>query len=536
MQHHLGYAIIVIAVLTLFVWAVSQFIQPILPDSMNSNLILLFTAFLAVVSILSKFKDVVELFEKVFGKKPDKLVQLTPAQKDRYREIMIRKVESFWIKGVFENSLQGTALINLGIEYRPESVNYPLRMIVQRPDQNNKSVLHGTRIIDIFDESGGEILILGGPGSGKTTMLLLLARELISRARDFEKHSIPVVLNLESWAEKQRTIHDWLVDELKMRYLVPSAISQLWLENDDLILLLDGLDEIKFEFREDCVKSINEFHQKHGLTGLAICSRGSEYESLRTHLRLQNAILLQPLTHQQIHDYLQNAGIEFAAVRKTLENDRLLGQLSRTPLFLDIMALAYRNSSIEELGSLDSIDARRTHLFDAYIKKMFERRVPKQDFDPVKTISWLKWLAEKMVQNSQMIFMVDQIQPSMLDYDSQRMSYAIGFRIVFALLYGIIFMLAFSIGSTNSPFGSEWIHSLGWSFNGILFSLLLSSSVKGRRIVWNQEIRTFESLSWSWRNAISRLPEGLSIGSFFGFGISIAYLVSTNNPMHISDL
>jgi predicted NACHT family NTPase len=48
----------------------------------------------------------------------------------------------------------------------------------------------------VFDDMGGELLILGAPGSGKTTTLLELAGELLARAEAEDGQPIPVVFNL----------------------------------------------------------------------------------------------------------------------------------------------------------------------------------------------------------------------------------------------------------------------------------------------------------------------------------------------------
>ena len=52
MHRYVSYALITIALLTIFVWAVSQFVQPILPANFNSGVILFFVALLGVLAAL----------------------------------------------------------------------------------------------------------------------------------------------------------------------------------------------------------------------------------------------------------------------------------------------------------------------------------------------------------------------------------------------------------------------------------------------------------------------------------------------------
>jgi serine/threonine protein kinase len=47
----------------------------------------------------------------------------TVAQRNRTR--MLQKVRKFWVEGVLEQSLHGAALLELGLEYRPDEVEHP---------------------------------------------------------------------------------------------------------------------------------------------------------------------------------------------------------------------------------------------------------------------------------------------------------------------------------------------------------------------------------------------------------------------------
>ena len=98
------------------------------------------------------------------------------------RSRMLDKVEAFWVKGILEKSLDQIARIELGFQYDPDAVLHPWETILQRPNRPDQSIPRGKSAIAVFDDLGGELLILGAPGAGKTTLLLELARDLIARA------------------------------------------------------------------------------------------------------------------------------------------------------------------------------------------------------------------------------------------------------------------------------------------------------------------------------------------------------------------
>ena len=135
----------------------------------------------------------------------------------------------------------------------PEMVDHSWDAVIQRPDYKDKKVTRKTNIFKVFDEMfGGRFLILGEPGSGKTTTLLELTRELLNCANQDETCDIPVVFNLSTWGIARGEIRDWLIAELASKYQVPVPVGTEWVDNDELVLLLDGLDEVTPESRREC--------------------------------------------------------------------------------------------------------------------------------------------------------------------------------------------------------------------------------------------------------------------------------------------
>jgi hypothetical protein len=331
----------------------------------------------------------------------------------RHRRAMIEKVWAIWITGVLQPSLPHDILIDLGLTERPAMVTRALDLLVQ-PDFADRVQAPGTPLIDVFDRLDRALLVLGAPGAGKTTLLPTLARDLLQRAAQDLEQPIPVIFPLSSWAAQRRPLAVWLADELQQRYDVPRKLGQTWIDADQVLPLLDGLDEVQAEHRAACIDAINTFRQDHGLLPLAVCSRITEYEAMGLQLRLQGAIVVQPLTRPQVNSYLAQVGHPLAAVRAALQDDPLLWELLDTPLMLTIVTLAYAGQRAEALRTCGTLVERRQSLFTAYVNRMFQRRSAVTRYTRQQTERWLAWLAWQLTQHSQTDFYLERLQPDWL--------------------------------------------------------------------------------------------------------------------------
>ena len=355
---------------------------------------------------------------------------------------MLAEVRRVWIDGYLKHSLDNLVRIELGLEEKPDAVSRPWDLIVQQPDRAPRPLPPGQAMGAVFDELGQALLILGAPGAGKTTLLLELARDLLDRAEQDATHPIPVVFHLSSWAVRRRPLADWLVDELTERYYVPRKLAQAWTDAEQVLPLLDGLDEVAPEHRAACVEAINAFRRQHPLVPLAVCSRAADYEALPVRVELSGAVVIQPLSRAQISTYLKQAGKSLAGVRTVLRDDETLWELLETPLMLSIVALAYQGRSAAEVRATGSLEQRRTHLFENYTRRMFERRSKVTAYTPEQTIRWLTWLARSLMHNNLSIFYVEWMQPDWLPSRAQRWIVAMVPIMFSGLVFGLVVMLA----------------------------------------------------------------------------------------------
>src|SRR5581483_7180335 len=111
------------------------------------------------------------------------------------RRRMINRVRTIWMS-ILTESLHKAALIALGLQDFPSALENPWRLAVPQSDRSPRLLPPETSIIQVYDDSDGDLLLLGEPGAGKTTLLLELARILLRRAEQQDDEPIPVVFTL----------------------------------------------------------------------------------------------------------------------------------------------------------------------------------------------------------------------------------------------------------------------------------------------------------------------------------------------------
>ncbi|GHO65577.1 hypothetical protein KSC_044690 [Ktedonobacter sp. SOSP1-52] len=332
------------------------------------------------------------------------------ASRDRSRQRMLSLVWSRWVTGLLDR-MGPSSLITLRLRMQSAVAS----VWREQGDMGLPSSLElpfGTTIVQVYDTASGELLVLGEPGAGKTTQLLLLARELIERAFLDPEHPIPVIFNLASWAGKKGLLVDWLVSELNEKYQVPLRLARSWIEQDCILPLLDGLDEIDPQDRPACVAAINKYRQEHGLLPIVVSCRTGDYNEMAVKLVLGDAVLLEALSSEQIDTYLERQGEAAASLRAALQRDQGLAEMVATPLMLSVIIQAYSGLSLDDVLVASTLEERRHIVFDRYVERVLARGSRK--YSVKRVIAGLSWLARQMREKNQAEFYVEQLQPDWL--------------------------------------------------------------------------------------------------------------------------
>ncbi len=335
------------------------------------------------------------------------------------RETMLSRVRDKWIDGILQPSLAHTERLALDLVRNG-------RETTQVP------------VLQMFLRTGGGLLILGAPGGGKTTLLLELADGLLERAESDATQPVPVVASLATWTGKHQPLATWLAGELAESYRIPLVTARAWAGQDDLVLLLDGLDEVPGRYRDSCAEAINQFLHDRPFCRMAVCCRSEVVSALRTELALPQTVELRPAAQEQVDSYLarlETTWTPLADIRAALAADERL----RVPLLLKVAALADRGRTpparrdprrgvprlpapewpqeIAEIfapqppgpGHRAVLDPAA--IWDAYLARMLSQRTlaPGREYDEVTARRSLAWLAARLRDSGGTGFQLDHL-------------------------------------------------------------------------------------------------------------------------------
>jgi Cdc6-like AAA superfamily ATPase len=446
---------------------------------------------------------IIALTAQYFSRTSSALTEPSLGTTKEQRSTFIRILREQY-KSLLNSTLQGSATIELGLQARTDMVSPLPQLVFHRRESNNTSTFPlGTSITQVFDENPQGLLILGEPGSGKTTLLLELARELLLRAEDDPSYPIPVIVNLSSWTRDRSLLLDWAVDQLFLSYSIPRRLARAWLEHEQLMLLLDGLDEVAVSARFMCIEAINTYTNEY-LVPVVVCSRSREYEIQQSRLLLPLAVEIQPLQHQQVIGYLKQAGQPMASFRKVVQTNLILAQLITTPLMLNIATLTYRNEEVKNLPQAGSAEEQAQQILTNYVERMLTRHSGKNGFSLQYIYRYLTWLARQMQEHHFTEFYLERLQPTWLSTVSSQAIYRWLILLIFGLIGGLfIEQIATAIFGLN-------IGIIFGLTGGLAFGLFRTSGSSWR------EIKPIERVTWSWKHFSSRLIFGLVSGLIFG--------------------
>jgi hypothetical protein len=326
-----------------------------------------------------------------------------------YLEALYRQIVRYLDKTVFTTALSGAtaavipltaedaadAVVPIALDALPRAF-FEMAGIDDHPEGH--TAVYRT-LTEAFEQHGRRLLLLGAPGSGKTTALMAFARDAVSRRLGDPSLPLPIVAPIAAWDPTQHPpIDQWLGG------LIPSLAGRIpdLLARGGALLLLDGLEELgdrlkgaeeaDGEARNDprvlFLQQLPENNQ------IVLTCRVAEYHAIGVQARLQGAVTLRPLDDEQVRVYLARVPALLAA----LEQYANLRDALRVPLLLSLFASAFAGHG-DELQATEGLSTGdvRDAIFAQFIRSRYEHERRKPNASVPFTLDELYWHLGSMV-------------------------------------------------------------------------------------------------------------------------------------------
>ncbi len=243
--------------------------------------------------------------------------------------------------------------------------------------------------IDSALQRGGGLVMLGGPGSGKTTLVKRLARSCALGPDALKERygkmpwCFPVVVPITVFDDRRdhQGIYEFVKAHLKNlggKALV-AAFEDYWAAGQCL-LLLDGLDEVADTGRRiGCARAVGQLLKQHADNRILVTSRPVGYNICRISVPCEH-VQLEPFDRTDIEQFARNWYLAYdRAVHpehpdpkqaqndadeliKEIENNPRVESLATNPLMLTIIALIKQQNV--------TLPERRVQLYDIVLNTL----------------------------------------------------------------------------------------------------------------------------------------------------------------------
>ncbi|WP_431931926.1 NACHT domain-containing protein [Nonomuraea jabiensis] len=335
------------------------------------------------------------------------------------------------------------------------------------------------------------LVILGGPGTGKTTLAVQLVLELL-RTRE-PQEPVPVLLSAARWDDRvYGRLQDWLAASLALDYPALRAeglgmdMPETLVARGEVLPVIDGLDELPDTARADMLTTLNR--SLYETDQLILTCRTEQFaesvEEIGDALTAAAVIEPQPMSPAAAADYLEAClpAVPHSVWPQVLEELRkgtapALSEVTSTSMGLWLVRATYIAPRVDPTplltlgrgGAAELHDHLCDQLIPALVSTRRPAEGPPQPFRPLHAWTpeqvhrWLTYLSRQLARNED--DPRDVAWWHLARYSSNR-----AVRFGAAALIGIVVGLAFGL-LTKSPFFS----AMAGLFSALVAETLIGS-------------------------------------------------------------
>ncbi|MEG4406929.1 NACHT domain-containing NTPase [Microcoleus sp. MON2_D5] len=195
-------------------------------------------------------------------------------------------------------------------------------------------------------EKYSKLMVLGKPGSGKTTFLKHLAIQC--NQGNFQAHRVPIFITLKQFAETEGkpSLLEYITQIFSDCDVSAEQIAVLWKHGKTLVLL-DGLDEVKVEHNRHVIKQFlylsDKFRTNHFVMTCRIAAKDYTFEKF-TEVEVADFDGKQIVTFARKWFQAKESAKSEEFIQQLRANDRIR-ELATNPLLLTLLCLVFEESA-----------------------------------------------------------------------------------------------------------------------------------------------------------------------------------------------
>jgi hypothetical protein len=274
-------------------------------------------------------------------------------------------------------------------------------------------------IIDLSNNS----IIIGEPGSGKSTLFKTLSKEIIeqnSLRNDIEFY--PIILTFQDLKTSIFNLENAVIE-----YFNKDWNSDLKIDGNNVlasracVIFIDALDELPQKAqKESALKTIIEFNNKYPEIKIVCSSRPSDYLFYNSSELGFKYLELNPVDRKQvesfINTYFADNIIKSKRLLKSLRDTGILEKLPKTPMTIALITILFDEKEIE-------IPATITDLYRQFVDLLLGRYTPESTVEIIEIgikHRLLCYIAKGLHENTKQSISKVDLKTVLLDYSKER--------------------------------------------------------------------------------------------------------------------
>ncbi|MCG8361793.1 MAG: NACHT domain-containing protein [Pseudanabaenales cyanobacterium] len=262
------------------------------------------------------------------------------------------------------------------------------------------------------------LMVLGGPGVGKSTFLRKLGLEALKREGQIKRKCVPVFIELKEFKGETLDLKGAIAKEFETCGFPAAAdFTAFMLDQGKLLVLLDGLDEVPTRNFNRVIEHIEDFVDQYDKNAFVSSCRIAAYNVSFQHF---SDVAIPEFDDEQIEQFIQHwfsseldqreeTAQTYWELLKQDEN-KATKELAQTPLLLTFLCLIYdRQQAIPNVRSTLYEKALDILLSEWAAQKRLERDPIYKGFHPGLEKLMLAEIAHDGFEQDQLFFSKDNI-------------------------------------------------------------------------------------------------------------------------------